>query len=610
MAVTLVEITAYDPVAAAAVTVRVCNADDHRVTRLNGVRWWPVLGRAPQRRIDLFDGDFSGQIGIGIGDLEIATRAGVSVLANAPRYSWGERAVTIWRGPLGGAWGDYVQVFKGLTRPARGSNGRLTIGLRPDDRWLDKPLLPTFAGTGSAEGPAELKGVAKPLALGAPQFVPGVVINRALNIWQISAFAINGITAVLDRLARFGGPAFAGNDATYAALASATIPAGSWRSCTALGLVRFGAPPAVPSFIINGDNGGIGGWVRRPGAVIRRVAEIAGAAAGQVDATSLAALDSWAATLPSGGNISLYLGEQTTARDVIQQIAASCNAGFGVGWDGRLFVARATIGTATATLAADGSRTPAVADVQLLETSAPFWRHAMAAEPTWRVHSEGEYGVIGVADQITYPDGTAVSALQPAAAGADPTRATVPAMPRGEWSSASVSYVTGDIVFRNNAAHTAKANHTSTSGNGPPSAQWEPLTPGPDQSFASANFNQTISNTSYGTTPVASLTVKTKTVGSVALNANLEVQGGIFNADQVQGAGKWQRWNGSSWLDVGSASTTGLIDPGNQQSLTIAATASSLAAATSYDFRLLMLVSPVISGDTCVAGGTVTGQGS
>jgi hypothetical protein len=194
--------------------------------------------------------------------------------------------------------------------------------------------------------------------------------------------------------------------------------------------------------------------------------------------------------------------------------------------------------------------------------------------------------------------------------GADVTRATVPAMPRGEWSNASISYVTGDIVFRNNAAHTAKTDHTSNSGNGPPSAQWEPLTPGPDESFASANFNQTISNTSYGTTPVASITVKTKTVGSVAVNANLEVQGSVFNSDQVQGAGKWQRWNGSSWLDVGSAATTGLIDPGNQESLTISATASGLAAATSYDFRLLMLVSPVISGETCVAGGTVTGQGS
>ena len=104
MAVTLVQITAYDPVAAAAVTVRACNADDPRVTSLNGLRWWPVLARAPQRRLDLFDGDFSGQIGVGIGDLEISTKAH----PDAPRYSWGERAVTIWRGPLGGAKLDHT----------------------------------------------------------------------------------------------------------------------------------------------------------------------------------------------------------------------------------------------------------------------------------------------------------------------------------------------------------------------------------------------------------------------------------------------------------------------------------------------------------------------
>lgn len=419
MAVTLVEITAWDPVAGAAVVLRTCNVDDHRVTRLNGQRWWPVLARAPQRRLDLFDGDFSGQIGIGIGDLEITTIRSAAILANAPRYSWGERAVTVWQGPLGGAWGDYVQVFTGLTRPASGSNGRLRIGLRPDDRWLDKPLLAIYAGTGSAEGPAALKGVPKPLAFGAPQFVPGVLINSALNIWQLhGAGSVQAVPQALDRLARFGGGAFAGNDASYAALAGATIAAGSLRTCLALGLVRFGAPAAVPSFWVEGDNSSAAGWVRRPGAIIKRIAEIAGATAGQINGTSLAALDTWAATLPGGGNLSLYLGEQTTARDIIQQIAASCNAAAGVGFDGKLFVARAGIGSPAFTLAADGSRTPAVADVQLLETSAPFWRQAIAAEPTWRVHNEGEYGVIGVADQISYPDGTLVSTLQPADAGA------------------------------------------------------------------------------------------------------------------------------------------------------------------------------------------------
>ena len=417
MAVTLVEISAFDPVAGAAVTVRACNADDHRVTALNGVRWWPVLARAPQRRLDLFDGDFSGQIGIGIGDLDISTRAH----PDAPRYSWGERAITIWRGPLGGAWGDYVQVFKGLTRPARGGNGRLVIGLRPDDRWMDAPLLATYAGTGGAEGPAELKGVPKPIALGSPRFVPGVLINAALNIWQLHNGAIEGVPVVYDRLARYSGAAFAGDDASYAALAAATIAPGAWRSCLALGLVRFGAPPAVPSFDVRGSNAGSYGWARRPGSVIGRIAQLAGASTGQIDATSLAALDTWAATLPDGGNISHWQGEQITARGLIQAIAASCNAAAGIGFDGRLFVARAGIGSPSITLAADGSRLPAVADVQLQETAAPFWRLAMAAEITHRVHGDADYGQIGSADQINYPDGTPVSDLQPGEAGATNT---------------------------------------------------------------------------------------------------------------------------------------------------------------------------------------------
>lgn len=386
--VILAEFTPYDPVAAAAVTVRACSVDDARVTSLNGVAWWPAISAAPRRTLDLFDGEFGGKISAGIGDIEIALAA----FPNAARYAWGERPVKLWRGVLGAAWGGYTLIFEGLTRPPRASNGRMRIGLRVDDRWLDKPLLSTYAGTGSAEGPADLKGQPKPLALGAPQFVEGVIINRALNIVQLhGAGAINGITAAFDRLARFG--ASAGNDASYAAIAAASVAPGTWRSCTALGLVRFGAPPAgVAAFHVEGDSGSALGWVRTPGQVIRRIALIAGATAGQIDATSLAALDS---ACPY--NISVYLRDQTTAREIIQSIAASCNAAAGVSWLGKLFVVRATIGSPAITLAIDGSSLPPVAATEMLEASAPFWRTALEGERTERVHSAGEYGVAAAA---------------------------------------------------------------------------------------------------------------------------------------------------------------------------------------------------------------------
>jgi hypothetical protein len=453
--VILAEFTPYDPVSGAAVTMRACSVDDARVTSLNGVAWWPAISQAPRRTIDLFDGEFGGRIGAAIGDIEIATAA----FPNAPRYSWGEQPVKLWRGVLGAAWGSYTQIFQGLTRPARGSNGRLRIGLRVDDRWMDRPLLSTYAGTGGVEGPADLKGVPKPLALGAPQFCEGVLINRALNIYQLHGYGgMAGVTAALDRLNRFG--AAAGNDANYTALAAASIVPGAWRTCLAEGLVRFGAPPAgVASFLLQGDNGSGLGWVRTPGQVIRRLALIAGATDPQINAASLAALDS---AVPF--NISLHIRDQTTARDVIQSIAASCNASAGVSHLGTLFVARAVIGTPVLTLRSDGAALPPVASVELLETSAPFWRIALDSVRTERVHSAGEFAALGAGD-IAYADGTLLEALKPGDSAA--TRN----VGRGTYA-AGATYAYGDeVIFSGSSYRLIIATST---GNAPPdAARWQ-----------------------------------------------------------------------------------------------------------------------------------------
>ena len=242
----LAEFSPWDPVTAAAVTVRACSVDDAGVTALNGVAWQP--GLVPGRRsLDLFDGEFGGKIVAGIGDLEI----NLASFPNVARYAWGERPVTLWRGPVGAAWGSYTPIFTGLTRPPRAANGRMRIGLRVDDRWLDKPLLATYAGTAAAEGPADLKGGPKPLAIGAPQFIEGIIVNRTKNIVQLHGYgAMNAVSPALDRLNRYGSAA--GNDANYAALAGATIAAGFFGMLIApfmSKVVRF-FPPLVTGTVI------------------------------------------------------------------------------------------------------------------------------------------------------------------------------------------------------------------------------------------------------------------------------------------------------------------------------------------------------------------------
>jgi hypothetical protein len=210
-------------------------------------------------------------------------------------------------------------------------------------------------------------------------------------------------------LARFG-PA-KGDYSTYADLVAATLPAGTWATCLAYGLVRFGAPPAGQvSFLLQGDSAGAEGWVRRPGRIIRRLATIAGGA-GRTDDASLNALD---AARPY--NLSIYLDQQTTAREVIQSIAASLNCVAGVSWTGQLFIAPVAIGPADVVLAADGSSLPPVQSVQQLEIAAPFQKLALGAERAWMVHALDEIAFtatlvdVGTYDSATtYREGNVVT---------------------------------------------------------------------------------------------------------------------------------------------------------------------------------------------------------
>jgi hypothetical protein len=201
------------------------------------------------------------------------------------------------------------------------------------------------------------------------------------SVFQVSGYgAIQEFEAALERGIRFGAPI--ADYPTYAALVAATIAPGAWATAKAVGMARFGAPTSgLVSFLIKGDVAGPDGWARKPGQLIRRIALIAGGA-GKIDDASLNALDT---ACPY--NLSYYVDQQTTARQLIQQIAASVNAVAGVSWLGKLFVIPVKINAPTLTLAADGSALPPVGSVQQIAVSPPFKKLAIGAERTWAVHA-------------------------------------------------------------------------------------------------------------------------------------------------------------------------------------------------------------------------------
>ncbi len=438
----LVRIDGWDPVVDAAVSLFAASHDEPEVCHSNGGTWWPVISKLPTLRYDLFDGAFAGQITAPSSSLTLQ----VEPWPDFGRYILADARIRVTTGSAAEGW---TLRFDGrVSAQPKIRGGVADVAFAVDDRWLDSALLVTYAGTTGAEGPAALKGQAKPLALGAPRYVAGKLIDSVNSVFQVSAYgAVQGFEAALERLARFGAPI--ADYATYAALVAADSPAGRWATAKAVGMARFGAPPTGQvSFLLQGDAAGPDGWARKPGDLIRRIALLSGGA-GKIDNASLDALD-----LARPYNLSIEVAEQTTARQLIQEIAASVNAVAGVSWTGQLFVAPVAIGVPTVTLAADGSSLPLVRSVEQIETAAPWRKLAIGAERSWTVHPLSEIAFaaqlieVGLYDAATtYREGNIVNLADGAryvfvsvtpAAGSAPTRSNP------LWQQLGVAVVTGN----------------------------------------------------------------------------------------------------------------------------------------------------------------------
>ncbi len=402
----VIQIDAQDPGIGAPVALRAGSHDMAAVCHLTNDTWWPTIAKLPKLGYDLFDGAFESQIATPSASMSI----GIEPWPTFGRLAIADGRFRLWTGEAGAPWATWTQrVDARVSQQPVVTDGRAELTFAVDDRWLDRALLSTYAGTTGAEGSAALKGQVKPLAFGTPRYVPGVLVDPATSLFQISAYGrIVAVDAALERLVRYGPPIADYPDVET--LVASAIPAGRWATALSGGWVRFGAPPTgLVSFLVRGDAGGPDGWARRPGQLIRRLALLSGGA-GRIADASLNALD---AGRPY--DLSLYLDQQTTARELIQSTAASVNAVAGVSWMGRLFVQPVAIGAPALTLAADGSALPPVAKVRQLEISPPFGKLAITAERTWTVHSLGDIAftatLVDMGDYVagtTYREGNIV----------------------------------------------------------------------------------------------------------------------------------------------------------------------------------------------------------
>ncbi|MCC4258006.1 hypothetical protein, partial [Sphingobium lactosutens] len=373
--------------------LRASSAQDRRLNGVAGQRWWPAITKLPSLAIPLFDGDFTEEVAPGSASFTLRLEALANLDASVRAYRWAGAAVSLYAVDDGlslNAAGSYdvpsldaTRIFKGRVESFAIDGGALNITADVDQEPFNKDVLKlTYAGTGEAEGGEDLKGRLKPWIFGRALNVEPILIDSVDNVVQFSAYSIQGISALYERGSSFG-PSI-GNYSTYAQLVAATIPAGRWATCHALGMARLGAPPyGVITGDVDGDNAT--GFIRRTGAIIRRVALASGVALEQIDTSSLNALD---AAVPY--NINLVLTEQISVLDLARRLALPCNAQAGLDFQGRLFAVRPSIGSPSLTLDAQGRQLPPVRRCQEADVSAPYKRIMFGANRSWRVHTFDE----------------------------------------------------------------------------------------------------------------------------------------------------------------------------------------------------------------------------
>ncbi len=262
-------------------------------------------------------GDATGRSDISVGEITLANDDGA--LDGLVQYDWDGRSIEVRYTPIQSpVLSDFAVVFSGTAEQIV-LGDLITIEIRDLQILLDEPYQPNrFAGTGGAEGPTEFKDRRKPRLMGVKrQFVP-VLINQASWVFCYNDGPVGGPLEVRDAGVVLTG---AGDFASYAALTAASIPAGQYGTCNALGLVRTGV---APSGVLTLDAEGakpVATVLKRFGDIAVHVVDVATSlSASDFDSASLTAIN--AACAQTLGH--WYDGtSDLTVRNVLDAIAES-----------------------------------------------------------------------------------------------------------------------------------------------------------------------------------------------------------------------------------------------------------------------------------------------
>jgi len=170
----------------------------------------------------------------------------------AQNYSVDGRRVVVKMGLQGQPYGEFGTVFSGVSANWLDDEREVRIVVRDTAYKMYTPLQASlYLGTGGAEGNSNIQGQPKPMAFGKVLNLSPVLVDPSNNIYQFHSRLAQAVDAVYDQGAALTPAA---DYANYAALAAASISAGTFGTCLAEGLVKTGSNPVgVLTMDVRGD---------------------------------------------------------------------------------------------------------------------------------------------------------------------------------------------------------------------------------------------------------------------------------------------------------------------------------------------------------------------
>jgi hypothetical protein len=399
----LITIMALDKSTNQRVPVRVADGPNADVFGTSGLVWEPAITARPRLSIELMSLTMDGKVQAGQATFTIALDQILKV-PNIKRLYWSGAPVVVYNtnileGPTA------VPDFSGYITSPKYDQDKHTIEITAEAStdFIDGPMLTlAFSGNGTTvpangiQGEPGLRGTLMPAGFGSVKNIQPIWFDTTRNIGMIDGY---GNTLTIDwlgeGLSSFG-PRVA-DYPTYAALAAAidgkAIKPGQWGTCVAQGLVGLGAPQSgiITVHATFGSN--------RLGAIMQRVLTIhRGVTVDRIDVAAFAAID-FAVPRP----VHLWLAAQRSTKDLLEALAASCNATPLVTFQNKVSVTRAVSGAPVATLDRSGGVAPRVIDWQSGDVEPPYATiTARAARPASVLSEDDVNYVDTIIDRGTY----------------------------------------------------------------------------------------------------------------------------------------------------------------------------------------------------------------